>query len=217
MSGPAAGWYPDPSGEPNKVRYWNGTDWTEQVQDSPTSNPNLPVSAAPPNQQYASASASYQPSNQSGYQQPSQPGYQQPSQSGYQQASSSGYQQTNPGGYQQANPDGYQQANPNGYQPQPNPLIKDRSGMALASMILGIAGIVLICGTALSVSVFVLFGGYLSIIICGPPSLVCGILAVVFGSRSLNSARRGMAIAGMVMGILTIVPTLIMFLAVIAS
>ncbi|MDR1082916.1 MAG: DUF2510 domain-containing protein [Coriobacteriales bacterium] len=29
-----AGWYPDPSGNTSKLRYWDGTQWTEQLQDA---------------------------------------------------------------------------------------------------------------------------------------------------------------------------------------
>ncbi|WP_413450088.1 DUF2510 domain-containing protein [Georgenia phoenicis] len=29
MSNPIAGWYPDPSGDQSKLRYWDGTSWTE--------------------------------------------------------------------------------------------------------------------------------------------------------------------------------------------
>jgi hypothetical protein len=34
-----AGWYPDPAGDTTKIRYWNGTAWTDQTQ--PVVNPEL--------------------------------------------------------------------------------------------------------------------------------------------------------------------------------
>ncbi|MFK8025920.1 MAG: AIM24 family protein [Ilumatobacter sp.] len=40
MSYPAD-WYPDPAGDPNLVRYWDGTQWTEHVQ--PINQPAPPV------------------------------------------------------------------------------------------------------------------------------------------------------------------------------
>ena len=36
MSESRAGWYPDPSGDPSKLRYWDGTQWTDDYADSPT-------------------------------------------------------------------------------------------------------------------------------------------------------------------------------------
>jgi hypothetical protein len=30
-----AGWYADPSGDATKLRYWDGTQWTEQYQSAP--------------------------------------------------------------------------------------------------------------------------------------------------------------------------------------
>lgn len=40
-----AGWYPDPSGNTSKLRYWDGTQWTDQYTDSPdaASNTNYTV------------------------------------------------------------------------------------------------------------------------------------------------------------------------------
>lgn len=35
MTQPQAGWYPDPSGDANKLRYWDGVQWTESYMDNP--------------------------------------------------------------------------------------------------------------------------------------------------------------------------------------
>ncbi|MDR3136357.1 MAG: DUF2510 domain-containing protein [Coriobacteriales bacterium] len=40
MAEQQAGWYPDPSGDTSKLRYWDGSQWTDQFAD-----------AAPPQQQ----------------------------------------------------------------------------------------------------------------------------------------------------------------------
>ncbi|MER7245488.1 DUF2510 domain-containing protein [Kribbella sp. NPDC000426] len=32
MSHPPAGWYPDPTGQPNTIRFWNGEKWTNQTE-----------------------------------------------------------------------------------------------------------------------------------------------------------------------------------------
>jgi hypothetical protein len=43
MSEQQAGWYPDPSGDPSKLRYWDGAQWTDQYQDMPAQ----PIQAQP--------------------------------------------------------------------------------------------------------------------------------------------------------------------------
>lgn len=35
MNGQLAGWYPDPSGDPRTLRYWNGEQWTDDVTPAP--------------------------------------------------------------------------------------------------------------------------------------------------------------------------------------
>lgn len=35
MSDQMAGWYPDPSGDPTKLRYWDGERWTDDFTDMP--------------------------------------------------------------------------------------------------------------------------------------------------------------------------------------
>ncbi|MFD3399292.1 DUF2510 domain-containing protein [Kribbella sp. NPDC058693] len=32
MSNPPAGWYPDPTGQPNTIRFWNGEKWTNETE-----------------------------------------------------------------------------------------------------------------------------------------------------------------------------------------
>lgn len=65
MAGQQAGWYPDPSGDVSKLRYWDGTRWTDDVTSAQTG------------QQYASQNVQYsQPSAQ--YGQPAQGYYGQP-------------------------------------------------------------------------------------------------------------------------------------------
>lgn len=36
MSESRAGWYPDPSGDQSKLRYWDGEKWTDDFADSPS-------------------------------------------------------------------------------------------------------------------------------------------------------------------------------------
>lgn len=40
MANPVAGWYQDPSGDPTKLRWWDGTQWTDNYADAqPVSQP----------------------------------------------------------------------------------------------------------------------------------------------------------------------------------
>jgi hypothetical protein len=54
-----AGWYPDPSGDATKLRYWDGTTWTEQTQDASSASQNTSVGQQPVQSDYQQAS--YQP------------------------------------------------------------------------------------------------------------------------------------------------------------
>ncbi|HEU4948629.1 MAG TPA: DUF2510 domain-containing protein [Kribbella sp.] len=45
MSNPPAGWYPDPTGRPNTIRWWNGTKWTNKTEKETDADgsPNQPA------------------------------------------------------------------------------------------------------------------------------------------------------------------------------
>ncbi|MBQ9869763.1 MAG: zinc-ribbon domain-containing protein [Ruminococcus sp.] len=68
---------------------------------------------------------------------------------------------------------------------------KQTSGLAVASLILGILALVLAC--------------------FGVVGIICGILAVIMGGVALASKKggKGMAIAGLVCGLIAIVPAII--------
>ena len=68
---------------------------------------------------------------------------------------------------------------------------KDRKGLALASMILGIVSIVLF---------FIKF-----------ISIPCGILAIVFSALSLKSSKKGFAITGLTTGIIGIALMIVVY------
>ncbi|WP_408954290.1 DUF2510 domain-containing protein, partial [Kribbella solani] len=54
MTNPPAGWYPDPTGQPHTIRWWNGEKWTnktdhESALTNPTeANPGSPSPTAIP-------------------------------------------------------------------------------------------------------------------------------------------------------------------------
>ncbi len=71
---------------------------------------------------------------------------------------------------------------------------KDRKGLAIASLVLGILALVLFC-------------------IPYVPE-ICGILALIFGIIGLKSSKRGMSIAGIVTGILGIVLCVVLYIGI---
>ncbi len=46
MTQPQAGWYPSPSGEVDKLRYWDGVQWTDSYMDNPQTAATAAVEAA---------------------------------------------------------------------------------------------------------------------------------------------------------------------------
>ena len=60
MADPQAGWYPDPSGDATKLRYWNGAQWTDDFAAAqPSVNQTLGYSA--PTYQQSAAGQAYYP------------------------------------------------------------------------------------------------------------------------------------------------------------
>ncbi|HZK34279.1 MAG TPA: DUF4190 domain-containing protein [Bacillota bacterium] len=69
---------------------------------------------------------------------------------------------------------------------------QDRKGLAIASMILGILSLVFMCAPGLNI--------------------LLSTLAIIFGGVSLKSSGRGMAIAGLVTGLVALAIILLFFL-----
>ncbi len=80
MADQQAGWYPDPSGDASKLRYWDGAQWTNDFSDAQTSSAAQPAQPVQPVQpQVVVSETTY--SNQTGGQQPiNQPYMQAPAQ-----------------------------------------------------------------------------------------------------------------------------------------
>jgi hypothetical protein len=149
-----------------------------------------------------------QPPNPGGYSpQPQQPGYGQPSQppapGGYGQPSQP--QQPGYSGAPQLPP-----AAPGYPPPYGAPMgMQLPKGMAVASMVLGIIGVVFLCFA------YTVIGGFLGII--------CGIIAAIMGGVGLKRVKegtgggKGMAITGLVLGIIASAFALIVVIAVLSG
>ena len=53
MSESRAGWYPDPSGDQSRLRYWDGSQWTNDYADSPASSQAAAGQDASPSEEIA--------------------------------------------------------------------------------------------------------------------------------------------------------------------
>ncbi|MDR2586632.1 MAG: DUF2510 domain-containing protein [Coriobacteriales bacterium] len=151
-----AGWYPDPTGDLSKIRYWDGTAWTEHVQPAVTpESQNSAVGTAP--YTAGGAPATLQPIYAPGQ---TVPVYATSSQSNGREGMAVG-----------------------------------REGMAVASLILGI----------LSIPCCVVYIGGLF-----------GVLAIIFGCLGLKSSKRGMAIAGIICGVVGVLLLAFILIVVVA-
>ncbi|ACQ79701.1 peptidase domain protein [Beutenbergia cavernae DSM 12333] len=122
MSTPPAGWFPDPDGQ-DRLRYWDGTAWTEHyaASNEPPGAPSGPAAPGGYDAGYGTA-----PTTDFG----AAPGYGQSASGGYGQAPSGGYGQSASGGYGQAPSGGYGQAPSGGYGAAPAPGWADTAGTA---------------------------------------------------------------------------------------
>ncbi|MDR2105919.1 MAG: DUF2510 domain-containing protein [Coriobacteriales bacterium] len=153
-----AGWYPDPAGDTTKIRYWNGQAWTDQTQ--PAINPELQVGTGGVEQTLNTAIPQVQQS----------PQVQQQTQQ-VQQVNAPLQPIYAPG----QEPPAYSTASQD----------TDRKGLAVASLVLGIVGILSCC--------------------LGWVGLIPGAIAVVLGILSVKSSKKGMAIAGIICGAVAVV------------
>jgi hypothetical protein len=197
-----AGWYPDPAGDATRIRYWDGQAWTDQTQANPTSvpyateAPDVPVTTGPAattgppvtTGSTVPAATTESPVTTDPAVPPVTTGQpvttEQPVTTG----------STVPPAQSTTTPPFQPTYVPGQTTPvyATNPPSTDRKGLAIASLVLGVAGILFCC--------FVWVGALL------------GILAIVFGAMSLKSSMRGMAIAGIICGAAGIVLGGLMFI-----
>ena len=213
---PVAGWYEDPTPGSTSLRYWDGTQWTEQYTDAPSAG-FAASSQAAEEAQAQEAQAVTQPYEQQAVQPVEQPAMQQPEYAQQtpeyaQQAPQYGQQAPQYGEqasqYGQQAPQYYQQAVPvnpqiqqyaqqaQQYPPaysynQPGAAVAPGNGKAVASLVLGIVSVLFIAWPI-------------------------GIAGIIFGILGLKSPyKRGMSIAGIILGgfgtFISIVFTIIFF------
>jgi len=156
MAEQIAGWYPDPSGDVSKLRYWDGLKWTDQFTGAPSST--LPVQSAQPAQPV-------QPVQPAQPMQVARPAMQSPYQA--------------PAGGQAWGTQPSMQAP---YQAPP----KQSAGLGVAALICGITGFCLLL-----------------------PSIVAVVLGIL-GMR--KQAGKGLAIAGLVLGIVGVLWWILFFI-----
>ena len=58
---PQAGWYADPDGDVTKLRYWDGTQWTDQYMDAPAAEDSAAKVPSAAEQVAANAAAAVEP------------------------------------------------------------------------------------------------------------------------------------------------------------
>jgi hypothetical protein len=178
----SAGWYPDPAGEPDRLRYWNGTVWTEYYQRASTfvnqSSQTSPYGSQPyANQPYANQSQ-IPPA-------PTTP----PASSPY---AAQGYIPP-------------MQVTPT-YIVPPAPQTTGREGFAVASLVLSLLSVFTCCCLAIN------------FLFASITALVMGVLALIFGIIGTKSARKGVAVAGIVLGsILIVIALLFVFIGLLSS
>ncbi|MDR0309092.1 MAG: DUF2510 domain-containing protein [Coriobacteriales bacterium] len=194
------GWYPDPTGDETKIRYWDGANWTDQIQDRPgfvsefvpESLPAPELEALEPDKDRGQAESPASPANPAGVdagspqqnvQQFYGQAYQQPYGQAYQQPYGQSYQQT----YQQPPySQSYQQ--PVYYYQAPiyqnPPAVHKNDGAGIASLVLGICSVLFCLGLGLTI--------------------VPGIVGLVLGTISRNKRPTPVATAGIVLNIIAI-------------
>ena len=158
---PIAGWYEDPTPGSEKLRYWDGDQWTEQYTDAPGEG----TAAAQDTMQTADTVAQHiaQPVAQPVDQTPAEPVVAQPVM--YQQPPQYNQQYGQP-----PLPYNQQYGQPSVSQPG------KKNGFAVASLVLGIIGLLL-------------------------AGILINVMAIIFGILGLrNPYLKGMAIAGLILG-----------------
>ena len=152
MADQQAGWYPDPAGDASKLRYWDGAQWTNDFTDVPAGA--QPV--AEPVQPAAQPVQPYQPqvvAQETPYATPAggQAGYSQPYMQPVQKSNTLAIVALVCGIVGLCIPLAAIAAIVTGVMARKNP---DKKGMALAGMILGIAGLVLLVVYIIVIAVF---------------------------------------------------------------